>query len=297
MVRDYEKEAEEYDRSLHPNGDEPDLTPEEEPDLTPDVSNLPDDGVETAQEETVPKAQYDAAVREMNAVQRELAALRKQQSAKPETTQQESEPDGDEVVDSTGEPKKPSFDDLLNTLEDEGFGEFVEPFRLLKKHVDDKLSQLGGVTQQLHTDAFWNTLRQAMPDLDSFIPPSDKDYADYTDEQKQYADWYAAQDQDTKDLFAEGNSPEMVILGLKKFRADVPKQEVNEESPDVPEVAVVVASKPEKPSKLEQARAEASPMISTSKRGNDKKIPTSMDEIRKMSNEDFFANEDEILNS
>jgi hypothetical protein len=311
MARNYQKEAEEYDRSLYLNGDEPDLTPDDNNDLSLDADSNPVDdmGEESAtpaaepEEETVPKSQYDAAVKAMNAAQRELAELRKQQSTS-ESAEEAAEMagDGEEANEESSEMAgNQDFESIIANLEDLGFDDFTPALRYLKSQIDRAngvADDYIGYRKQLHTDAFWKAISDVHPDYESFLPPSD-DSIEPTDEQKQYTDWFSAQDQETKDLLSANSSAEQVISGLNKFRADVPKSEpMQDEEITEPELEDSFMSDiPAKPSKLEQARAEASPMISTSKRGKDKKIPTSMDEIRKMSNEDFFANEDEILNS
>jgi hypothetical protein len=301
MKNPYQAKADELDekiRSMYPKGNEPDLTPEDNNDLSLDAESNPVDmgGEESAtpaaepEEETVPKAQYDAAVKAMNAAMRESAELRKQKSSSEPS--EEMEGMGDMTGESEESPEmagNQDFESIIANLEDLGFDDFTPALRYLK----DKIDALGGVAddyigyrKQQHSDAFWGAIREAHPDIQSFIPPSDADYESYTDEQKQYADWYAEQDQETKDLFAS-DDPAVVIQGLDMFRGGGKEPET-----DSPAVAVVVAAdKPDKPSKkIEQAKAVSAPAIA---KGGDKASKfngrISTEEWHKLSREDRDA--------
>jgi hypothetical protein len=300
----YQAKADELDekiRSMYPNGNEPDLTPEDNNDLSLDAESNPvdDSGGESATpaaEETVPKSQYDAAVKAMNAAQRELAESRKQQSSSESSEEMEDMGDmmGDnEEANEEGNETagNQDFESIIANLEDLGFDDFTPALRYLK----DKIDALGGVAddyigyrKQQHTDAFWGAIREAHPDIQSFIPPSDADYESYTDEQKEYADWYAEQDQETKDLFAS-DDPAVVIQGLDMFRSGGEAMQDEEQETDSPAVVAMVAT--EKPSKkIEQAKAVAAPSIA---KGGDKASKfngrISTEEWHKLSREDRDA--------
>lgn len=292
-------------RSLYPKGNEPDLTPDDNNDLSLDANESnqgamtgADESVPQEPEEAaVPESKYKAAVVEMNKKQQEAAELRKEVAALKEqlagqSTATATEPTEEEAEEESGEDemsfddfeeensempadKQDDFDSLIAELEDVGLGDFVPVLRLLKAENDElkeQISKLGNVAdhyigyqKQRQTDAWWNVIREAHPDLQSFIPPSNVEYEDYTPEQKKYADWYAEQDEETQAMLAPDNPPETVIEGLNKFRADVPKQTENPaemEEKAAPSVAVVVAENQPTPSKkLEQAKAVDMPKV------------------------------------
>lgn len=200
-----------------------------------------------------------------------------QQQLSSQSTAQAQEESEEESEDESSEmtADKQDFESLVAELEDIGLDEFVPILRLMNDKIEKCMAHTGkldkvaddyiGYRKQLHTDAFWNAIREAHPDIQSFIPPSDAEYADYTPEQKQYADWYAEQPQEIKDLFAvalQNEDPQAAIEGLNKFRADVPSQAEENEEEAAPSVAVMVASKSQSPSKLEQAKAADTPKIS-----------------------------------
>lgn len=291
-----------------------------EPDLTPDETTSPNETVGTLvdmidkkEEKTIPESRYKAAVVAMNKAQQEAAAFRKENSALKEqlistmnasNLEEIGEVEGSDEVEKTLADIFPEVLEYINAkvmprisaLENKS-GDF--------ESVANEYKQKKQAEQDEHDAKFWAAIRKAHSDIEQYLAVSGTPYSELTEQQRQYSDWYAEQDDVVKGMLFDPD-PEVVNEALDIFKESLPEKSLSPEteeteSTETPEednvssVVVAVGANP-KPSKIEQARQEATPSVVNQSRRGRESMPLSLEEIRS-NPKSYLSRQDEYLNS